>query len=247
VKGGVDRERTVLAPAALKVPVARANDDLLRSSTDAANSGRVKGAEVTKDVILPSSSQSSQTGKVRKRRNMRRVGIVTALSMLLMAFSVSVALASQTTTINPANAPSGTHLQTGTITCTVDPSTLAVTCSTYELAGVGHTNATVSLVANYTATVDCFNPGDPSNKNNPIESHTTSFSAESTITVSSTKNGRLTIPSRSVNPASVGQVCPNPNWTPVIRPGTLTLVSFTYTVTFEGFTGAYITISGNDP
>jgi hypothetical protein len=38
--------------------------------------------------------------------------------------------------------------------------------------------------------------------------------------------------------------CPNPNWTPEFHPGTLTLNSFTYTLTFAGFTGAYITITG---
>jgi hypothetical protein len=177
----------------------------------------------------------------------RRLGAIAALSVALVALVASAAVADQSTTINAANAPSGAHFQTGTATCTVDPSTLAVSCSTYELAGVGHTNANVKLTADYKAIVDCFNPG--TNPNNPIESHTTSFSATSEVTVSSTKNGRLTIPSRSVSPATglSSQSCPNPNWTPVIRPGSLELVSFTYTVTFQGFTGAYITITGNDP
>jgi hypothetical protein len=39
------------------------------------------------------------------------------------------------------------------------------------------------------------------------------------------------------------QTCPNPNWTPTI-PGGITLSSFTYTVTFAGFSGPYITITG---
>jgi hypothetical protein len=180
---------------------------------------------------------------------MKRFSLIGGLSMLLIAFSVSAALATvapgtYSPTINPANAPSGTHLQTGTISCTVNADR-SVSCTTFELAGVGNTNATVSLVANYTAIVDCFNPG--TNPNNPIESHTTTFTASSTITVSSTKNGRLTVPSRSVSPSSVTQVCPNPNWTPVIRPGTLQLTSFSYTVTFAGFTAPYITISATDP
>jgi hypothetical protein len=180
---------------------------------------------------------------------MRRTGIIGGLATVLVVFaaaaaSASVAPGTYTPTINPANAPSGTHLQTGTISCTVNAN-LSVSCSTFELAGVGHTNATVSLVANYTAIVDCFNPGE--NPNNPVESHTTTFSASSTVTVASTKNGRLTIPSRSVSPSSVTQVCPNPNWTPVIRPGTLQLTSFTYTVTFAGFSSPYITISATDP
>jgi hypothetical protein len=168
---------------------------------------------------------------------MKRLGIITTLTMLLMAVSASVALAA--TTINPANAPSGTHLQSGTIGCTVDPTSKAVTCSSFELAGVGNTNASVSLVASYSGTVDCTNKGG-----NLVESHTTTFNSSDTFTATSSKNGRLTVRSATANPGSVGQVCPNPNWTPTIRSGTLTLNSFTYTLTFAGFTGAYITITG---
>lgn len=177
---------------------------------------------------------------------MRRVGIVAALSTLLMALSVSsawaVAPGTYTGTFDFTQVKSGAHLQTGEVFCTVHDD-LSVTCSTYELAGVGHTNADVRLVANYSATIECWNPGE--NPNNPIESHETSFSAESFITVTSTKNGRLTVPERSVSPFEEVQACPNPNWTPVIVD--LTLESFTYTVTFEGFTGAFITISASDP
>jgi hypothetical protein len=39
-------------------------------------------------------------------------------------------------------------------------------------------------------------------------------------------------------------LCPNPNWDPRIRPGTLAQTSFTYTLTFDGFGGAFITITG---
>lgn len=176
--------------------------------------------------------------------------IFTALAILLaVGMTAKIAIASvvpgtYTPTIIDANAPTGTHLQTGTISCTVD-ATLAVSCTPYELAGVGHTNADLSLIANYTATVDCFNPG--TNPNNPIESHTTSATASSTTTITSEKNGRLAVPAKSVSSSVVPLGCPNPNWTPVIRPGTLTLTSFTYTLTFEGFTGAYITISATDP
>ncbi|UGS37663.1 hypothetical protein [Capillimicrobium parvum] len=143
---------------------------------------------------------------------------------------------------NSANAPGSSHLTSGTPSCTVT-TTLDVNCSAYVLGGVGHTNATVSLAANYTAIVDCFNPG--TNRNNPIESHTTSFAATSTATVPSTRNGQLSVPAQSVSAGQVGQVCPNPNWTPVIRQGSLTLVSFTYTLTFAGFTSPYITITAS--
>jgi hypothetical protein len=159
----------------------------------------------------------------------------------LLSLGAVLLLGAITSSLDPSQAPSGTHLQTGTIGCAVGTD-FAVTCSTFELAGVGHTDADVALTASYTATVDCNNPGN--NRNNPIESHTTSFSASSQVTVSSGKNGRLTIPQQSVSPFSVVQGCPNPNWTPVIRAGTLALTRFTYTVTFEDFTSPYITVTG---
>jgi hypothetical protein len=138
---------------------------------------------------------------------------------------------------NPANAPGSSHLTSGSPSCTVNAD-LSISCSSYVLGGVGHTNATVSLAASYSATIDCTNNGG-----NLVESHTTTFSATSSATVASTRNGQLTVPARSVSPFSAPQVCPNPNWTPSIRPGTLTLNSFTYTLTFAGFASPYITIS----
>jgi hypothetical protein len=171
---------------------------------------------------------------------MRRLGIITALLTLLMALSASAALAAITTTTNPANAPSGTHLQSGAIGCTVGQDGLSVTCSTFELSGVGNTNADVSLTANYSGIVDCRNPGG-----NIVESHETSFSDSSTATVVSRKNGRMAVPAQSVSPElALAEPCPNPNWTPEFHPGTLTLDSFTYTLTFAGFTDPYITITG---
>jgi len=138
---------------------------------------------------------------------------------------------------NPANAPGSSHLTSGSPSCTVNAN-LSIDCSSYVLGGVGHTNATVSLAGNYSATIDCTNHGG-----NLVESHTSTFSASSTATVASTRNGQLTVPTRSASPFSAPQVCPNPNWTPSIRPGTLTLNSFTYTLTFQGFASPYITIS----
>jgi hypothetical protein len=165
---------------------------------------------------------------------MRRVGIITALSMLLLALSAAVALA----TINPANAPSGTHLQSGAIGCTVGTDGLSVTCSAFELAGVGNTNAFVSLRATYSAIIDCRNHGG-----NIVESHETTFTAANEATLTPTRNGRLRVGARSVGPdLDLAEPCPNPNWTPEFHPGTLQLDSFTYTLTFAGFTGAYITI-----
>ncbi len=176
---------------------------------------------------------------------MRRLGIITALSMLLVALTASAAFAAVAPgtytptpgSFDPANAPGSSHLTSGTPSCTVNADR-SIDCSAYVLGGVGHTNADVSLTASYSATIDCTNHGG-----NLVESHTSNFSADSSATVASTKNGQLSVPAQSVSPFGAPQVCPNPNWTPSIRGGTVTLNSFTYTLTFAGFTSAYITIS----
>ncbi len=177
-----------------------------------------------------------------------RTGIIGGLAMLLVALFASVALAVTPGTFtptadsfNPANAPGSSHLTSGTPSCTVNADR-SIDCSAYVLGGVGHTNANVSLTANYSATIDCTNHGG-----NLVESHTTTFSASSSATVTSTRNGQLSVPTRSVSPFSAPQVCPNPNWTPSIRAGTLSLNTFTYTLTFAGFTSPYITITATDP
>jgi hypothetical protein len=141
---------------------------------------------------------------------------------------------------NSANAPGSSHLTSGSPSCTVNADR-SIDCSAYVLGGVGHTNATVDLTASYSATIDCFNKG--TNPNNPVESHTANFSADSNANVASTRNGQLRVPAQSVSPFSAPQVCPNPNWTPQIRGGTVTLNTFTYTLTFAGFSSPYITIT----
>jgi hypothetical protein len=161
------------------------------------------------------------------------VPLVVAAALVLYAVPAMAA-----TTISPANAPSGTHLQSGAIGCTVGANN-SVSCSGFQLAGVGNTNANVVLSANYSATIDCTNHGGQL-----VESHTSNFSATSSAAVTSSKNGRMTVPAQSVSPFSAPQVCPNPNWTPSIRGGVVTLNSFRYTLTFQGFGSPYITITG---
>jgi hypothetical protein len=179
---------------------------------------------------------------------MRRLGIITAFATLVLALSASAAFAAvapgtygpNAGSFNSANAPGSSHLTSGSPSCTVNAD-LSIDCSAYVLGGVGHTNADVLLTANYTAIIDCNNGG--TNKNNPVESHTTSFSPTSQATVTSSKNGQLSVPTRSVSFSGAPIGCPNANWTPVIRAGSVTLVSFSYTLTFSGFGSAYITIS----
>jgi hypothetical protein len=169
---------------------------------------------------------------------MRRIRIITALSMLVLGLSASAALAA--TTINPANAPSGTHLQAGAIGCAVESDGLTVSCSAFELGGVGNTNADLSLTANYSGVVDCRNHGG-----SVVESHQTTFAATNEATLTPSRNGRLRVGARSVSPdLDLAEPCPNPNWTPEFHAGSPTLDSFTYTLTFAGFTSPYITITG---
>jgi len=178
-------------------------------------------------------------------RRMRRIGIIGGLPMLLIALFASAALAAVTPgtytptagSFNPANAPGSAHLASGTVQCVVNAA-LDVNCSPYVLGGVGHTNADVRLTASYSATIDCTNHGG-----NLVESHTATFSDSSAATLTSSRNGQLRVPAQSASAFDAPQVCPNPNWTPSIRAGTLTLNSFTYTLTFAGFASPYITIT----
>jgi hypothetical protein len=176
---------------------------------------------------------------------LRKFGIIAVLSMLLVAFSAAVALAvapgTYTGTVDSANAPGSSHLASGDIQCVVNAD-LSIDCDNYVLGGVGNTNATVNLDATYSATINCTNRGG-----NLVESHTSTFSDDSTATVASTRNGQLRVPEQSVSPFSAPQVCPNPNWTPSIAPGTLVLESFTYTLQFAGFDDPAITITASDP
>ena len=155
--------------------------------------------------------------------------IVSVLALLALTASVALAVAPGTYTptsssFNPANAPGSSHLTSGTVQCVVNAK-LDVNCSKYVLGGVGNTNADVSLSATYSATIDCTNHGG-----NLVESHTSTFSDKSTATVASTRNGQLSVPAQSASAFKAPQVCPNPNWTPLIRGGSVTLNSFTYTL-----------------
>jgi len=172
---------------------------------------------------------------------MKRAGIITTLAMLLMALSASVAVAA--TTIDTAAAPTGTHLQSGTIGCEISGG--VVTCSAYELAGVGNTNAQATLSASYSATVQCRNHGGQI-----VEVKSTTQTAPRSTGDLRSKNGRLNVPILQSGPVpsnsafEANATCPNGNWTKVTLSSTITLSSFTYTLTFAGFNSPYITITG---
>jgi hypothetical protein len=175
---------------------------------------------------------------------MKRICAIAAVALSALFLMASAASAATTTTINPAAAPTGTHLQTGTIGCTVNSTTLLLTCSSYELGGVGNANATATLNATYTATVQCRNHGG-----NIVEVKSQAKTAPTTTGALQPKNGRLAVPTLTSSRPTAAQfeaqaTCPNGNWTKELLGGTITLSSFTYTLHFTGFTGDYITITG---
>ena len=160
------------------------------------------------------------------------------LSIAIACFAVLALTAS----INSANAPTGAHFAGGTsATCTTTGANVA--CSTYQVAGVGNANATADLTASYTANVTCSNNGK--NRNNDVESQATSFSTTSSTGNLNPKNGKLTVPpvSTTAPTSPPAGSCPNGNWTAAFATGSPTLVSYSYTLTFAGFSGAWLTVT----
>jgi hypothetical protein len=176
---------------------------------------------------------------------MKRISILLAVLAMLMFGITTSAQGVTTNTIDPTAAPTGTHLQTGTIGCSVDPVTQLVSCTTFELAGVGNADAVGTLSTTYTATVQCRNHGGQI-----VEVKSQVKTVPATTGNLAPKNGRLTVPALSSSPPPTAAqfeaqaTCPNGNWTKELLGGTITLSSFTYTLHFVGFTGDYITITG---
>ena len=171
-----------------------------------------------------------------KKRSVAAAAVLGVVAALLVGVGVAAT--------NPDNAPNGTHFKSGTAGCTV--TSTGVSCTGFTLAGVGNTNATAELDATYTATVVCVNNGN----NTSDGQHQGSFSSSTgPVPLHPTKNGNLPVPSLSLTAPTADdflaqQTCPNPNWTPTLGPGGITLSSFTYTLTFAGFSDPYITITG---
>jgi hypothetical protein len=168
---------------------------------------------------------------------LRKFGIIAVLSLLAVAFAAVPALA----VTNFANAPQGAHYVTGfgEPTCTITGTT--VNCTGTQIAGVGNTNATVTLAVTSTFTGTCTNRGG-----NLVEPFTESETVSTSTVVTSTKNGRLIVPAQTATAPGEEEFlanfeCPNPNWTADV---TTTDVSFLYTLTFAGFNQPAITIRG---
>ncbi len=163
-------------------------------------------------------------------------------------FSVSPGSFGNVSTLNAAGTPSGGHIQSGgPVFCLVEAD-LDIFCSglgSYQINGIGNTNATATLSATYEATVDCTNRGG---KLVPVKSQATSAPA-STGTLQP-DNGHLTVPQLSTQTPDdaafeAAATCPNGNWTKSVAPGDPTLVSFEYDLTFVGFVTPAIFISAS--
>lgn len=164
---------------------------------------------------------------------MKHFALITATLMPILGF-----VGAAPPTVNDQCAPSGTHLQEGSETCTCSDTT--VDCTPFMLCGVGHINAEVVLTTTYSATVDCRNRGG-----NIVEVKAQVTTSAPKTTVSSGRNGCLQVPELSTSAPTPSDfekaaTCPNGNWTPVTRPGTIVVNTSTYTLTFAGFTCPYI-------
>lgn len=163
---------------------------------------------------------------------LRKIGVIGILSMLLVAFSASVALAAPT---------SGVHFtRTGDPVCTISGSGASQTVNcTSELAGLGNdaieSTVTVSGFAVYTCTNQGGNsaPGQNRVLEGPLSGPTTVIPPDAIKNGRATVTGSATLTARpTVSGAEAG--CPNNNWT-----GTnpqLTITSVTWTATQGGVT-----------
>jgi hypothetical protein len=143
------------------------------------------------------------------------------------------------------NAPPGANFRKGSgdPVCTI--SGITVSCGGTQISGVGNADADVSLTVQYAGTVQCRNHGGQivdvktqSTSSTPAPDATTEL-RNGTLVVSTF--AASTVPSDADFEALA--VCPNGNWTKELL-GTATVLSFTYTLTFDGFTNPAIIVTG---
>jgi|ERR1051325_7536507 hypothetical protein len=162
-------------------------------------------------------------------------------------FSLSAGTFGNVAEVNAAGTPSGGHLQSGgPVNCVVDAS-LNITCNgnnlSYQINGVGNTNANATLEATYSAQVDCTNRGG-----NLVEVKSQVTSPTVTTPRLNSRNGGLTVPALTrlaptANDYKAAATCPNGNWTKTLAPGTPTLESFDYKLLFSGFSTPSVEIA----
>lgn len=140
-------------------------------------------------------------------------------------------------------APSGAHVQSGTQECHCNTDG-SITCSSFQVCGVGNTNANVDANSAYSATVQCRNKGGQI-----VDVKSQDINISKPVNNIRAKNGCLTIPEITTGPAPTATqfenqaTCPNKNWSKQLLGGTI-VDNYSYAVTFVGFSCSYVTFSG---
>jgi hypothetical protein len=172
-------------------------------------------------------------------RHLLRIISVLAIALGVIGLAGSPAQAAT----DFGNAPNGAHYAKGYGEPVCNLSGLTVSCTGTQIAGVGNTNATLTLSVTSTFTGVCHNPGTNDKVVDPFtESDTTTTSAQ----LLPSRNGILRVPPESATGESSAEFlasfsCPNPNWTAEV---TGVAISWSYTLTFDGFSDPAISISG---
>jgi hypothetical protein len=147
----------------------------------------------------------------------------------------------------PDNTPSGGHLanSSGPIQCVVDAN-LSINCSAYSISGVGNTDATGTISANWSGTVTCRNHGGQ------LVEVKTSFPTTAAGTFrADRKNGSINVSAISLTAPTASDFtsqanCPNGNWTKTLTSGP-TLDSFSYTLLFATFSAPNFAVNIHSP
>jgi hypothetical protein len=170
---------------------------------------------------------------------MRKFGIIAVLSLLVTALAAVPALA----LTDFSNAPGGAHYRQGSAEpeCTLNADR-SVSCTGTTIGGVGNTNAFLLLTVTVDADLTCTNKGG-----NVVEPHSGTFSDSVDADLTPNRNGQIVVGAVETDPITEEDIlrdftCPNgKNWTDAVV-GTTT--SFSYTLTFDGFTEPAIEITG---
>src|SRR5215216_961265 len=144
---------------------------------------------------------------------MRKIGIIAALSLLLVAVVAVPALAARAHLIGAVQCTDiGTQLQ-----------------CTGKVAGLGEEEAFVTINATGLATVECTNPGG-----NVAPGQTTEVTATGVSGPIEPHQGQITFTTTTETPTVGPEACPNPQWTPTVTDVEFT--SATITVVQGGVT-----------
>jgi hypothetical protein len=156
---------------------------------------------------------------------LRKIGMISVLSLIVVALTASVASAAR-------QAPTGNaKFQSGpTFTLNDDNSVTA----TGLLTGLGSDNVSATLSVSATADVSCTNRGTQT-----VAAQQKLADVSTTQAALKPENGRLALNITTAAPSTlVGNPCPNRNWTPAIISGSVDVTSATLTLVQNGVTVA---------